>query len=94
MKITKDNIEVLLFVYAEGNLSPQEQKEVEAFLESNPQYKQMLSMYLENESVEKPLDIVFEEKMQFAKYPLVYNGRCTHSIRKSFKNRLFVFEIK
>lgn len=62
MKITKDNIEVILFDYAEGNLSPQEQKEVEAFLESNPQYKQMLAMYLENESVEKPLDIVFEEK--------------------------------
>ena len=62
MKITKDNIEVILFDYAEGNLSPQEQKEVEAFLESNPQYKQMLAMYLENESVEKPLDIIFEEK--------------------------------
>ena len=62
MKITKDNIEVILFDYAEGNLSPQEQKEVEAFLESDPQYKQMLAMYLENESVEKPLDIIFEEK--------------------------------
>ncbi|MBO7229752.1 MAG: hypothetical protein J6V18_08765 [Bacteroidales bacterium] len=62
MKITKDNIEVILFDYAEGNLGPQEQKEVEAFLESDPQYKQMLAMYLENESVEKPLDIVFEEK--------------------------------
>ena len=62
MKITKDNIEVILFDYAEGNLDSGMQKELECFLESNPQYKQMLAMYLENESLEKPLDIVFEEK--------------------------------
>lgn len=62
MKITKDNIEVILFDYAEGNLDSGMQKELECFLESNPQYKQMLAMYLENESVEKPLDIVFGEK--------------------------------
>ena len=37
MKITKDNIEVILFDYAEGNLSNQERKEVEAFLEKIPE---------------------------------------------------------
>lgn len=62
MKITKDNIEVILFDYAEGNLSPQEQKEVEAFLENNPQYKQMLSSYKDCKGLDKPLDVKFEEK--------------------------------
>lgn len=62
MKITKDNIEVILFDYAEGNLSPEEQKEVEAFLENNPQYKQMLSSYKDCKGLDKPLDVKFEEK--------------------------------
>lgn len=62
MKITKDNIEVILFDYAEGNLSPKEQKEVEAFLENNPQYKQMLSSYKDCKGLDKPLDVKFEEK--------------------------------
>lgn len=62
MKTTKDNIEVILFDYAEGNLSPKEQKEVEAFLEKNPHYKQMLSSYQECEKLSKPLNIVFEDK--------------------------------
>lgn len=62
MKTTKDNIEVILFDYAEGNLSPQERKEVEAFLENNPQYKQMLSSYKDCKGLDKPLDVKFEEK--------------------------------
>lgn len=62
MKTTKDNIEVILFDYAEGNLSPQEQKEVEDFLENNPQYKQMLSSYKDCKGLDKPLDVKFEEK--------------------------------
>lgn len=62
MKTTKDNIEVILFDYAEGNLSPEEQKEVEDFLEKNPHYKQMLSSYQECEELSKPLNIVFEDK--------------------------------
>lgn len=62
MKITKDNIEVILFDYAEGNLSPKEQKEVEDFLENNPQYKQMLSSYKDCKGLDKPLDVKFEEK--------------------------------
>jgi hypothetical protein len=62
MKTTKDNIEVILFDYAEGNLSPQEQKEIEDFLENNPQYKQMLSSYKDCKGLDKPLDVKFEEK--------------------------------
>ena len=62
MKTTKDNIEVILFDYAEGNLSPQERKEVEDFLENNPQYKQMLSSYKDCKGLDKPLDVKFEEK--------------------------------
>ena len=58
----KDNIEVILFDYAEGNLSPKEQKEVEAFLENNPQYKQMLSSYKDCKGLDKPLDVKFTEK--------------------------------
>ena len=62
MKTTKDNIEVILFDYAEGNLSPQERKEVEEFLEKNPQYIEMLNAYKESEPLEKPLGLVFKEK--------------------------------
>lgn len=62
MKTMKDNIEVILFDYAEGNLSPKEQKEVEAFLENNPQYKQMLSSYKDCKGLDKPLDVKFTEK--------------------------------
>ena len=62
MKTTKDNIEVILFDYAEGNLSPKERKEVEEFLEKNPQYIEMLNAYKESEPLEKPLGLVFKEK--------------------------------
>ena len=58
----KDNIEVILFDYAEGNLSPQERKDVEEFLEKNPQYIEMLNAYKESEPLEKPLGLVFKEK--------------------------------
>jgi hypothetical protein len=62
MKTNKENIEVMLFDYAEGNLSPQERKEVEEFLEKNPQYIEMLNAYKESEPLEKPLGLVFKEK--------------------------------
>ena len=62
MKITKDNIEVILFDYAEGDLSPKEQKDVEAFLENNPQYKQMLSSYKDCKGLDKPSEVKFTEK--------------------------------
>lgn len=62
MKTTKDNIEVILFDYAEGVLSPEEHKDVEEFLEKNPQYIEMLNAYKESEPLEKPLGLVFKEK--------------------------------
>lgn len=62
MKTNKENIEVMLFDYAEGNLSPQERKDVEEFLEKNPQYIEMLNAYKESEPLEKPLGLVFKEK--------------------------------
>ncbi|MEE1221610.1 MAG: hypothetical protein U0K59_07265 [Bacteroidales bacterium] len=62
MKTTKDNIEVILFDYVEGVLSPKEQKEVEAFLENNPQYKQMLSSYKDCKGLDKPSEVKFTEK--------------------------------
>lgn len=43
--ITKENIEAYLLDLLEGNLSPDEIKDLEAFLEDNPQYKEMISLY-------------------------------------------------
>lgn len=62
MKIRKENIEALLFDYAEGNLSREEAKELEAFLEKNPQYAALLQAYDREEKLEEPSDIVFEDK--------------------------------
>lgn len=44
-KITKENIEALLLDYAEGTLNPQDCKELELFINQNPQYKELLSLY-------------------------------------------------
>lgn len=62
MKIKKENIEALLFDYAEGNLSREEAKELEVFLEKNPQYAALLQAYDKEEKLEEPSDIVFEDK--------------------------------
>lgn len=62
MKIRKENIEALLFDYAEGNLSREEAKALEAFLEKNPQYAALLQAYDREEKLEEPSDIVFEDK--------------------------------
>ena len=62
MKIRKENIEALLFDYAEGNLNREEEKALEAFLEKNPQYAALLQAYDREEKLEEPSDIVFEDK--------------------------------
>lgn len=62
MKIKKENIEALLFDYAEGNLNREEEKALEAFLEKNPQYAALLQAYDREEKLEEPSDIVFEDK--------------------------------
>ena len=43
--ITKENIEAYLLDLIEGNLSPDEVKELEAFLKDNPQYREMIDGY-------------------------------------------------
>lgn len=62
MKIKKENIEALLFDYAEGNLSREEAKKLEAFLEKQPQYAALLQYYDKGEKLEEPSEIVFKEK--------------------------------
>lgn len=62
MKIKKENIEALLFDYAEGNLSREEAKKLEAFLEKQPQYAALSEDYDKSERLEEPSDIVFKEK--------------------------------
>lgn len=62
MKIKKENIEALLFDYTEGNLSREEAKKLEAFLEKNPQYAALSQYYDKEEKLEEPSDIVFEDK--------------------------------
>lgn len=61
-KSKKENIEALLFDYAEGNLSEQERQKVERLIESNPEYAALLQAYDKNESVECPCNVLFEDK--------------------------------
>lgn len=61
-KSKKENIEALLFDYAEGNLSEQERQSVERLIESNPEYAALLQAYDKNERVECPCDMLFEDK--------------------------------
>ena len=61
-KSKKENIEALLFDYAEGNLSEQERQKVERLIESNPEYAALLQAYDKNERVECPCDMLFEDK--------------------------------
>ncbi|MDD7538977.1 MAG: hypothetical protein PUK03_00220, partial [Bacteroidales bacterium] len=61
-KSKKENIEALLFDYAEGNLSEQERLKVERLIESNPEYAALLQAYDKNERVECPCDMLFEDK--------------------------------
>ncbi|MBP3254395.1 MAG: hypothetical protein J6M30_07790 [Bacteroidales bacterium] len=64
MEITKENIEAVLYDYAEGNLSAEEMKQTEDFLALHPQYKQWLAMYKESTALPQPLDIVYKEKQE------------------------------
>ncbi|MDY3977267.1 MAG: hypothetical protein SOY91_02960 [Candidatus Onthomorpha sp.] len=61
-KSKKENIEALLFDYAEGNLSEQERLKVERLIESDPEYAALLQAYDKNERVECPCDMLFEDK--------------------------------
>ncbi len=80
MKTNKEDIEIMLFDYAEGNLSPKERKEVEEFLKANPQYAKMLDSYQESPILEKPLEVKFENKNEL------------YSLAKGKKTRKIVFK--
>jgi len=60
--ITKENIEAYLLDLLEGNLSPDEIKDLEAFLEDNPQYKEMISLYDSSLVLMTDKNIKFEYK--------------------------------
>lgn len=45
MKITEENYELYLFQYAEGMLSDNERREVEAFLDSHPDIREEFALY-------------------------------------------------
>ena len=62
MEINGENIEALLFDYAEGSLTQAECEEVETYLDLHSEYRQLLAMYDKNVTIEKPLDIVYDEK--------------------------------
>lgn len=60
--ITKENIEAYLLDLIEGNLSPDEVKELEAFLMDNPQYKEMIDGYDSSLVLMADKNIKFEDK--------------------------------
>lgn len=60
--ITKENIEAYLLDLLEGNLSPDEVKELEAFLKDNPQYKEMIDGYDSSLVLMVDKNIKFEDK--------------------------------
>lgn len=60
--ITKENIEAYLLDLLEGNLSPDEVKELEAFLMDNPQYKEMIVGYDSSLVLMADKNIKFEYK--------------------------------
>lgn len=62
MNINKENIEALLYDYAENNLDSQMRQEFELFLEKNPAYKQMLLDYDPNMTIPTPNNCTFNQK--------------------------------
>ncbi|MBO6118569.1 MAG: hypothetical protein J6P44_08515 [Bacteroidales bacterium] len=62
MNITKENIEAVLYDYAEGNLSLQEVKAVEKYLNLHSEYKEMLLEYDPMLKIPEENAYVFAEK--------------------------------
>lgn len=60
--ITKENIEAYLLDLLEGNLSPDEIKELEAFLMDNPQYREMIDGYDSSLVLMADKKVKFEDK--------------------------------
>ena len=64
MNITKENIEIILYDYAEGNLCESEAKQVQSFLLLHPEYADMLSQYDPTLKLSTEDDICFDKKEQ------------------------------
>ncbi|MEA5098975.1 MAG: hypothetical protein VB011_00455 [Bacteroidales bacterium] len=60
--ITKENIEAYLLDLIEGNLNPDEVKELEAFLKDNPQFRDMIDGYDSSLVLMVDKNIKFEDK--------------------------------
>ncbi len=61
MIINKENIDAILFDYAEGNLTASEKQQVEAYLLVHKEDKQKLDLYDSNITIDKPT-MVFDDK--------------------------------
>lgn len=60
--ITKENIEAYLLDLIEGNLNPDEVKELEAFLKDNPQFRDMIDGYDSSLVLMADKKVKFEDK--------------------------------
>ena len=60
--ITKDNYQAYLLDFLEGNLSKENKRELELFLEKNPQFADELKAYDESLFLVPDLEIKFEDK--------------------------------
>ncbi len=60
--ITKDNYQAYLLDFLEGSLSKENKRELELFLEKNPQFADELKSYEESLFLVPDLDIKFEDK--------------------------------
>lgn len=61
-KINRDNIEAWLLDLAEGSINEADEKEVLAFLEQNPEYKELLALYDKDFVLQQEESIIFEDK--------------------------------
>lgn len=60
--ITKDNYQAYLLDFLEGNLSSENKRELERFLEKNPHFADELKSYDESIFLSPDLTIKFEDK--------------------------------
>lgn len=61
-KINKENIEAYLLDLVEGTISQADKEEVFAFLEQNPEYKEMLALYDKELVLQEDPSICYEDK--------------------------------
>jgi len=66
MDIRKENIELIIFEYLEGNLSQDEIRSLFSFLEKNPSYKKMLESF-SNTKLEPDKNLHFDKKYTLKK---------------------------